>query len=79
MKSKEVDMRLMELEKELYRRDAQTSFPVFLNYTQPTYDRQWFHTLIAQKCQQLYEGTLGTNKLMLFVPPQHGKSEIVSR
>lgn len=79
MKSNEVDMRLMELEKELYRRDAQTSFPVFLNYTQPTYDRQWFHTLIAQKCQQLYEGTLGTNKLMLFVPPQHGKSEIVSR
>ena len=73
------DMKLLALERELYRRDAQVSFPVFLNYTQESYDRQWFHTLIAQKCQQLFEGTLGTDKLMLFVPPQHGKSEIVSR
>lgn len=45
----------------------------------PTYQRQWFHTLIADKCQQLLEGTLGTDRLMIFVPPQHGKSEIVSR
>lgn len=73
------DERLLLLEKELFRRDAQESFPIFLNYTQPTYERQWFHTLIAKKCQQLFDGTLGTNKLMLFVPPQHGKSEIVSR
>lgn len=71
--------RLLSLERELFRLDAQGHFPIFLNYTQPTYERQWFHTLIAQKCQQLFDGTLGTNKLMLFVPPQHGKSEIVSR
>ena len=64
----------MELEKELYRMDAQESFPVFLNYIQPTYSRQWFHTLIARSCQRLFEGTLGTSKLMLFVPPQHGKA-----
>lgn len=71
--------RELQLEKELFRMDARESFPVFLNYIQPNYDRQWFHTLIARKCQQLYEGTLGTSRLMLFVPPQHGKSEIVSR
>ena len=75
----ENDIRLFELEMELYRRDAIDSFPVFLNYMQPNYSRQWFHTLISQKCQQLIEGTLGTDKLMIFVPPQHGKSEIVSR
>lgn len=72
-------MRLLELEKELHRRDASKRFPVFLDYTMPSYSRQWFHTLIAEKCQQLIEGTLGTDRLMLFVPPQHGKSEIVSR
>lgn len=73
------ELKLLELQRELFRRDAQESFPVFLDYIQPTYCRQWFHTLIARKCQQLYEGTIGKNKLMLFVPPQHGKSEIVSR
>ena len=72
-------MRLLELERELHKRDARSRFPVFLDYTTPSYDRQWFHTLIAEKCQQLIESTLGTDRLMLFVPPQHGKSEIVSR
>ena len=72
-------VRLLELEKELHKRDARKRFPVFLDYISPTYDRKWFHTLIAEKCQQLLEGTLGTDRLMLFVPPQHGKSEIVSR
>ena len=72
-------MRLLELERELHKRDARSRFPVFLDYITPSYDRQWFHTLIAEKCQQLIEGTLATDRLMLFVPPQHGKSEIVSR
>lgn len=73
------DMRLLELEKELQRREAAARLAVFLDYTQPNYDRQWFHTLIADRCQQLMEGTLGKNRLMIFVPPQHGKSEIISR
>ncbi len=72
-------LRLLELERELHRRDAEKRFPAFLDYTTPTYSRQWYHTLIAEKCQQLIQGTLGTDRLMLFVPPQHGKSEIVSR
>lgn len=71
--------RLLELEKELQRREAARRFPVFLDYTQPAYSRQWFHTLIADKCQALLEGTLPSSKLMIFMPPQHGKSEIVSR
>lgn len=72
-------MRLHELHRELHRRDAMSRFAVFLDYTSAEYSRQWFHTLIAEKCQELLEGTLGTDRLMLFVPPQHGKSEIVSR
>ena len=73
------NIRLLELRRELFRREAARSFPVFLDYMQPSYRRQWFHTLIARKCQDLIEGKLWTNKLMIFVPPQHGKSEIVSR
>ena len=79
MTSSESDRRLLELEKELHRRDAVERFSVFLDYVQPSYRRQWFHTLIADKCQALMQGTLGTDKLMIFMPPQHGKSEIVSR
>lgn len=72
-------MRELELEREAFRRDAREWFPAFLNYTQPSYDRQWFHELIATKCQQLLQDELGKAKLMIFMPPQHGKSEIVSR
>lgn len=79
MAQETANIRLLELERELYRREAAKSFPVFLDYSQRTYRRQWFHTLIARKCQALLQGELWTNKLMIFVPPQHGKSEIVSR
>ena len=69
--------RELELERELFRMEARRSFPVFLNYCNHTYDRQWFHTLIARKCQALFDGEI--KRVMVFVPPQHGKSEIVSR
>ena len=79
-KAKDTDLlHELALERELFRREAERHFRVFLDYTQQNYSRKWFHTLIAEKCQALFEGTLPTNKLMIFVPPQHGKSEIVSR
>lgn len=72
------EIELFELEM-LKREEARVYFRCFLDYVTPSYDRQWFHTLIADKCQALIEGTLGKSGLMIFVPPQHGKSEIVSR
>lgn len=71
--------RLEVLQRELKRRKAVLSFPDFLDYLDPNYSRQWFHTIIAQKCQDLLLNRLPTPRLMVFVPPQHGKSEIVSR
>lgn len=56
---------------------ARDRFWCFMPYVNPAYDPQWFHRLIADSCQRLYEGRI--KKLMIFVPPQHGKSEIVSR
>lgn len=69
--------RMLELKRLQFKRAAKDRLAVFLNYTNPIYQREWFHTLIADKCQQLLNNEI--NKLMIFVPPQHGKSEIVSR
>lgn len=69
--------RKLELRKQQLMNGGKGRLALFLNYTMPAYQREWFHTLIADKCQELYEGKI--TKLMIFVPPQHGKSEIVSR
>ena len=58
---------------------AAKSFPYFLCYMDANYKMQWFHKHIARMCQRLVQGELPTSKLMIFVPPQHGKSSIVSR
>lgn len=56
---------------------AGNSFPAFLLYANRNYSLKWFHRYIAEKCQQVYEGKV--KKMMIFMPPQHGKSEVVSR
>ena len=38
---------------------------------------QWFHKVIAEHLDLVYEGKI--KKLMIFVPPQHGKSELSTR
>ena len=76
--TKESDiLRELKLERELFKIDAREKFRVFLNYSNPAYSRTWYHTLIANYCQKVLEGEI--RNLMVFVPPQHGKSEIVSR
>ncbi|MBD5256212.1 MAG: heat-shock protein Hsp70 [Bacteroides sp.] len=72
-----LEKRKLQLLRLRFQNEARANFPIFLNYCNPSYERKWFHTLIARKCQELLEGKI--RKLMVFVPPQHGKSEIVSR
>ncbi len=69
--------RKIEIRKKLLELDASCLFRQFLPYVNPSYSRQWYHALIADKCQALIEGKI--RNLMIFVPPQHGKSEILSR
>ena len=38
---------------------------------------QWFHKVIADHLDKVFEGKI--KKLMIFVPPQHGKSELSTR
>lgn len=59
------------------RLEAPTNFAYFLAYINRNYRLEWFHRVIADNCQMLLEGKI--KNLMVFMPPQHGKSEIISR
>lgn len=53
------------------------SFMAFVEYVNTSYATNWHQKLIADKLQSVIEGKI--KKLMLFMPPQHGKSELASR
>lgn len=65
--------------RELHRRQASKSLSKFITYCKDDYDLQWYQKLICDKLDALVDGSLGKDKLMIFLPPQHGKSEISSR
>lgn len=56
---------------------ARRHFADFVLYMHENYDMQWFHRLIIDKLQAFSRGYI--KKLMIFVPPQHGKSELSTR
>ncbi len=66
-------LNLQEIQKELNRRD----FGRFVQATKPDYIFNWHHQLLVDHLQQFAEGKI--RKLMVFMPPQHGKSELTSR
>lgn len=57
--------------------EANKSLLMFIHLTKPDYDFEWFHKLIISKIQDLIDGKI--KKLAVFMPPQHGKSEITTR
>lgn len=73
----EKERRMAMIFRKKLRLEAPSKFWYFLMYSNPKYREEWFHKYIADKCQQLFEGKI--KKLMVFMPPQHGKSEIISR
>ena len=62
---------------ELQRRRAKERFRDYLTYINPNYKMKWFHALLADWCQKFFEREV--DKLIVTLPPQHGKSEISSR
>jgi hypothetical protein len=69
---------LAKLEREILLREiSRRSLKDFVQYIKPDYDMQWFHKVIAEHLDLVYEGKI--KKLMIFVPPQHGKSELSTR
>ena len=49
----------------------------FVQYMKPNYQANWHHILLCEYLEKFINGEI--NRLMVFMPPQHGKSELVSR
>ena len=64
---------LTELRAEL----ASRSFLDFVKFTKPDYQVNWHHQVLAEHLQAFADYEI--LKLMVFMPPQHGKSELTSR
>ena len=64
---------LKEIEQELARRNLID----FTKYTYPQYYFSWFHKVYANKINDFAKGKI--KKLMVYIPPQHGKSELSTR
>src|SRR5690606_23662915 len=64
-------------EEMLARRKARRYMLPFVQYVMPTYDAQWYHEVICEHLDNFVAGEF--MRLMVFMPPQHGKSQLVSR
>lgn len=49
----------------------------FAQHCQDDYDPQWYHQILAEKLDRVRLGEI--TRLLVFMPPQHGKSELISR
>ena len=62
----------------MLKRKASKQLLDFVYYTDYSYTANWHHYLIASELTDLLNNDNSKN-LMLFVPPQHGKSQLASR
>jgi len=67
---------IANLQVEARRELARRSLVEFTQYTYPRYVADPAHWLIADHLEKVVKGDI--QKLMIFAPPQHGKSELVS-
>ena len=61
----------------LRRRTARRTLIAFTEYTNPAYRAADHHRMVAAALEDIAAGTCG--RLMVFMPPRHGKSELASR
>lgn len=61
----------------LKRRKARAGLLAFTEYTNPVYVAAPHHALIAEKLEAVERGEI--KRLMITMPPRHGKSELASR
>jgi len=64
---------LDEIDREL----ARNSLLDFITYTMPEYEVNWHHRVMCEYLDKF--ARLEIKRLMIFAPPRHGKSQIVSR
>lgn len=64
-------------EDEVYSRElARNNLLDFITYTYPQYQPEPFHIQLCENLERVITGDI--SRLMIFAPPQHGKSEAVS-
>lgn len=63
--------------KEIKAQKAKRNFLDFVKYTFPDYKVNWHHELLCNYLNKFAKGEI--KKMMVFMPPQHGKSELTSR
>lgn len=63
--------------KQIEQEKARRHLLDFTKYTFPDYEINWHHEVIAQYLEEWAFGDI--DRLMLFVPPRYGKSELASR
>jgi len=56
---------------------ARRSLVECARYTMPDYQPAWFHCLISDTINEMIDGPL--RRLIISLPPRHGKSELISR
>ena len=61
----------------LRRRQARQSLHEFVTYTHREYASNWHHRLLCRQLDRVVSGEL--KRLIVCMPPRHGKSEVVSR
>ena len=59
------------------KKSARTNLLTFTQQTKPNYRASWHHEHLAAMLDRVATGQC--RRLMVFMPPQHGKSELVSR
>lgn len=68
---------LLELLEKGLKHDANQSLLSFTTYTKPEYEINWHHKALCEHLDKFAKGEI--KRLMVFMPPRHGKSELVSR
>lgn len=68
---------LLKLLEERRVRTGRTNFKEFVLFTKEDYSMEWFHSIVCHYLELLSDRHI--KKLMIFMPPQHGKTELSSR
>jgi len=74
---KEAEIELIQAQEEEFAEKAKKHFGYFVPYTMSNYMSTWFNKELRIKLNDFAAGKI--KKLMIFMPPQHGKSQLVSR
>ena len=74
--ARDVCAELLPLLDELQVREARRRLLPYVEHTFPDYRAAWFHREVAGALEAVYDGEL--QRLMLWLPPRHGKTFIVS-